>query len=76
MAKFDHRRPRYRTEGRATEAITGDYVPPELQAKPRAPSVPKATLREQADRAVAEFNRRQSAKPAPVRRPTDEEVPW
>jgi hypothetical protein len=35
VSRFDYSRPRFRTEGRTTESITGDGLPDVLRAPPR-----------------------------------------
>ena len=55
MTKIDRSRPAFRRQGRATEDIAGNDIPPEMRVPPRPAAIPRADLRKMADAAVAGF---------------------
>lgn len=76
MSGFDWGRPRFKTQGRQTESVTGDDLPAAVRSGTRKPRTSKAAMRSDANRAVAEFVRRKgasaiqrvsSAKPGPLK---------
>ncbi len=64
MSRVDHSRPRFRRQGRQIEDYRGGDIPPELKARrDYAPAPSKASLREEAEQAVREFERRKRERP-------------